>query len=230
MCKGYLLAAFWFVQVVSASIADAALVAYTDQSAFMTALPGSATTLDFDSVTAPFVINDGDTLGGITFNYNFGPGAPVDIQVSSSIDTGYATTSGINFLGTTDADIFQDDDDFTLGLSAVSAIGLYIITAEDPGVTLFNGDIQLTTGSGLALLDVSAIQQTLSDGSLVYFLGLINTSESFTTASLTTPNSSGGFLYNIDDITTSVAAVPLPAALWLFVSGLLGLLTTCRRN
>ena len=210
------------------SIANAALVTYTDQAAFMAALPGTTTTLNFETVTVPFVINSGDTVDGITFNYNFGPGQPVDMQVSSSIDTGYATTSGTNFLGTTDADIFLDDDDFTMDFAAVSAIGLYIITAETPNFTLFDDDIQLTAGGGTAYLDVSALQSTLSDGSLVYFLGLIDTTGSFTTASLTTPNSSTGFYYNIDDITTS--AVPLPGALWLFVSGLLGLITVSRRR
>ena len=149
------------------------------------------------------------------------------MQVSSSTDTGYATTSGTNFLGTTDADIFQDDDDFSMDFSAVSAIGMYFITAETPNFTLFDDDIQLTAGGGTAMLDVDALQLTLSDGSLVYFLGLIDTTGSFITASLDTPNSSGGFLYNIDDITTSV--IPLPGALWLFVSGLVGLIATRRR-
>jgi hypothetical protein len=207
---------------------NAALVTYTDQAAFMAALPGTATTLDFESVTAPFIINSGDTLDGITFNYNFGPGQQVDMQVSSSTETGYATTSGTNFLGTTDADIFLDGDDFTMDFAAASAIGLYIITAETPNFTLFDDDIQLTAGGGKALLDVDAVQSTLSDDSLVYFIGLINTTGNFTTASLLTHNSSEGFLYNIDDITTS--AVPLPGAFWLFGSGLAGLIAVRRRR
>ena len=228
MEKSRLQVALCTVLALAGSVANAAFVTYANQAAFMAALPGTATTLDFESVTAPFIINSGDTLDGITFNYNFGPGQPVDMQVSSSTDTGYATTSGTNFLGTTDADIFLDDDDFSMDFSAVNAIGLYIITAETPNFTLFDDDIQLSAGSGTALLDVSAIQQTLSDGSLVYFLGLIDTSGNFTTASLDTPNSSEGFLYNIDDITT--AAVPLAGAFWLFGSGLAGLIAVCRRR
>ena len=70
---------------------------YTDRAAFMAALPGAANTLDFDSGTAPFTINSGDTLGGITFSYSFATPS-VTMQVSSSADTGYATTSGTNFL------------------------------------------------------------------------------------------------------------------------------------
>lgn len=228
MKKSRLQVALCAVLALAGSVANAALVTYTNQAAFMAALPGTVTTLDFESVTAPFIINSGDTLDGITFNYNFGPGQPVDMQVSSSLDTDYATTSGTNFLGTDDADIFLDDDDFSMDFSAVNAIGLYIITAETPNFTLYDDDIQLTAGSGTAFLDVDALQFTLSDGSRVYFLGLIDTSGNFTTASLDTPNSSEGFLYNIDDITTSV--VPLPGALWLFVSGLLGLITVRRRR
>ena len=214
--------------LLTSPASNAALVTYTDQAAFMSALPGTATTLNFESVTAPFVINSNDTVDGITFNYDFGSGKPVDMQVSSSLDTGYATTSGTNFLGTTDADIFLDDDDFTMDFAAASAIGLYIITAETPNFTLFDDDIQLTAGGGTAFLDVTALQSTLSVGSLVYFIGLIDTTGSFTTASLTTPNSSTGFFYNIDDITTS--AVPLPGAFWLFGSGLVGLIAVRRRR
>jgi hypothetical protein len=213
---------------LTSPVSNATLVTYTDQATFMAALPGAATTQNFESVTAPFVINSGDTLGGITFNYDFGPGQPVDMQVSSSTDTGYATTSGTNFLGTDDADIFLDDDDFTMDFAATSAIGLYIITAETPNFTLFDDDIQLTAGGSTAFLNVGALQSTLSDGSLVYFIGLIDTSGSFTTATLDTPNSSEGFLYNIDDITTS--AVPLPGAFWLFGSGLAGLIAVRRRR
>lgn len=228
MKKSQLQVVLCTVLALAGSVANAALVTYTDQAAFMAALPGTATTLDFESVTAPFIINSGDTLDGITFNYNFGPGQPVDMQVSSSTDTGYATTSGTNFLGTTDADIFLDDDDFTMDFAAISAIGLYIITAETPNSTLFDDDIQLTAGGGTASLDVTALQSTLSDGSLVYFIGLIDTTGSFTTASLNTPNSSTGFYYNIDDITTAV--VPLPGAFWLFGSGLAGLIAVRRRR
>lgn len=227
MKNSHLQVAMFVVLTLVSSVANAAFVTYTDQAAFMAALPGTANTLDFEGVTAPLIVNSGDTLDGITFNYSFGP-PPVDMKISSSTDTGYATTSGTNFLGTEDADIFLDDDDFSMDFAAASAIGLYIITAETPNFTLFDDDIQLTAGGGTALLDVSAIQQTLSDGSLVFFIGLIDTTGSFTTASLDTPNSSTGFLYNIDDITTAV--VPLPGALWLFVSGLAGLIATRRRH
>ena len=146
----------------------------------------------------------------VTDGAQFGGGGPFD------------TTSGANFLGTDSSDLFLDDDDFSMSFAASNAIGFSVVTAEIPGFSLFDDDIQLTVGSTTALLDVGAVQQTLGDGSLVFFLGLIDDSVAFTTASLSTPNSSRSFLYNIDDITTAV--VPLPGALWLFGSGLVGLL------
>lgn len=217
------------VMLYFSSASNAALVAYTDQSDFMAALTGTSTTLDFDSLTTPTIINSGDTLDGITFTYNFGS---TDMVVTDGNQFGgggpYDTTSGSNFLGTDDADIFLDDDDFTLSFGAANAIGMYFITAEEPGTSIFDNDIQLTAGLGTAFLDVGNVQATLGDGALVFFLGLIDTTGTFSSASIDTPNSSGAFLYNIDDIT--VSAVPLPGALWLFGSGLIGLLALRRRS
>jgi len=210
-------------------IAHAAIITYTDQVTFLTALPGSASTLDFDSVAAGTLIPSGSAVGGITFSYDFGT---TSMAVTDGNQFGgggpFSTTSGSNFLGTDGSDLLLDDDDFSMSFASSNAIGLFLITAETPGFSIFDNDIQLTVGSTTALLDVSNVQQTLSDGSLVFFLGLIDDSASFTTASLSTPNSSGAFLYNIDDIT--LAAVPVPAAFWLFGSGMMGLLALGRRR
>jgi hypothetical protein len=217
------------VMIYSSSASNAALIAYTDQSNFMAALTGTSITLDFDSLATPTIINSGDTIGGITFAYNF---SGTDMVVTDGNQFGgggpYNTTSGSNFLGTDDADIFQDDDDFALSFGAANAIGMYFITAEEPGTSIFDDDIQLTAGSATALLDVDDLQLTLGDGALVFFLGLIDTTGTFNSASITSPNSSGAFLYNIDDITTS--AIPLPGAFWLFGTGLVSLFALHRRS
>ncbi len=215
--------------VIFASTGHAAPVTYTNQADFLAALPGPASTLDFDSVAAGTLIAPGGAVGGITFSYNFGV---TSMAVTDGNQFGgggpFATTSGSNFLGTDDTDLFLDDDDFGMGFAASNAIGFFVITAETPGVSLFDDDIQLTVGSTTALLDVNAVQQTLSDGALVFFLGIIDDSAAFTSANLSTPNSSGAFLYSLDDITTS--AVPLPAAFWLFGSGLAVLLALRKRR
>lgn len=208
----------------------AATTTYTDPAAFLAALPGAANRLDFDSSAAGALIPSGSSLGGLTFTYNFGGGSLVATDGNQFGGGGpFDTTSGANFLGTDNSDLIIDDDDFTLDFAASNAIGFSVITAETPGFSLFDDDIQLSVGGTTALLDVDAVQQTLADGSLVFFIGLIDDSASFTTASLSTPNSSDSFFYNIDDIVTT-SAVPVPGALWLFGSGLAGLIALSKRK
>jgi hypothetical protein len=49
-----------------------AVSSFTDQAAFLAVLPGTAQTVDFDSVAGGTPIADGAALGGMTFNYNLG--------------------------------------------------------------------------------------------------------------------------------------------------------------
>ncbi len=174
-------------------IGQAAPATYTDQAAFTAALPGPGTTEDFDGIAAGTVIASGTSVGGITFTYNLDG---VQLKVSDAYDT----TSSANFLGTEDADILQDGDDLSLGLAPVNAIGLYLMTTD----TLADGDLSLTAGGATAALVAADVQQTLADGSTVYFLGIIDPETAFTSASLTTIGG-GSFLYNLDDITTAQA-------------------------
>jgi hypothetical protein len=164
-------------------------MAYTDYAVFMADLPGLATTLDFDSLAAGTTIANGVTVGGITVNYNFGG---VQMIVTDVFDT----TSPPNFLGTDDADVLQDGDDFNLSFSPVNAIGIFFITAD----IMFDNDIKLTAGGLTAGLDASAGGTPLPDGGIPYFLGIINDMNTFTSASITTIGG-GFFLYNVDDIT-----------------------------
>jgi len=217
MKKSYLSGTLCAAIVFASSVSNAALVTYTDQAAFMAALPGPASTLDFDSLAAGTTIANGDTIDGITFNYDF---AGVQMQV---VDV-FNTTSSPNFLGTNDADVLQDGDDFSLSFGATNAIGMFFITSD----AMFDDDITLTAGGtsvGLFAADAGA---DLGDGGIPYFLGIIDDMNTFTTADITTLG--GGFyLYNIDDITTATV-VPLPGALWLFGSGLAGLLAFRKRS
>ncbi len=113
----------------------------------------------------------------------------------------YATTSAPNFLGTNDGGVFHDGDDFTLSFLPGNAVGLHFISA-DP---LIDGDLTVTAGGVTASLDVDDVQETLPDGSRVYFLGIIDDQASFRQAKIVAL-AGGFFLYNVDDIMTLPAA------------------------
>ena len=79
------------------------------------------------------------------------------------------------------------------------------------------GDIHLVTSADTAR-NADTINMNLADGGLAYYLGLTSPT-SFTSATIQFDAAAvETFFYNVDDITT--AAVPLPRALWLFLSGL----------
>lgn len=209
--------------LLASAVAQAGLLAYTSRVEFMTAaasLGGAAQTVDFESLAAGTVIDSGTGVGGVAFHYDFGG---VRLQVGST----YPTTSGDRYLGTDDGGVLQDGDDIRLTFGPTRAIGLYVISAD----TLFDGDITLTTGGTSALLraDTVGVQQTLPDGSKVYFLGLIDDSGSFGSVLLGTIGL-GAFFYNVDDIVRVGAArnVPLPGTLASSLLAL-GLLAALRR-
>lgn len=199
---------------VFASSVNAALVNYTQESAFLAALGGNGTTVDFESQITGDIINSGNSIGDISFSYTVGP-PPTSMMVASD----FLTTSGNNYLGLDDAgnyNLFIAGDEFSISfVNPVYALGMYFISG-DP---LLSGDIQLVTDSGTAT-NSDVIDITLGDGGLAYYIGLVSDT-SFTSASIQfDPNAAGTFLYSVDDITTSVSAVPVPATIWLFVSGL----------
>lgn len=199
----------FILATITCGTANAAITTYTDQASFFSALPGSASTLDFDSLTAGTTIADGGKVDGITFDYDFGG---VQLQVTDVFNS----PSSPNSLGTDDGDLLQDGDEFGLSFGPVNAIGLLFITADQ----MFDDDIILSAGGTSVGLSVADAGTDLGDGGIPYFLGIIDETNMFTTADIT--NIGGGFfLYNVDDITTSV--VPIPGALYLFATGFIAL-------
>lgn len=192
--------------VVSSSSACADLITFVDRASFDAA--GPVNLIDFESAL-PGTVSGGSTLSGITFSYNFG-------AVSLTVDDLFDTTSGTKYLGTDDGGVLQDGDDLTFSFSPAGGFGVYIIS-QDP---LLDGDFTLTSGSATASLSAASVQQTLGDGSSVWFLGLrTNSTDTFSSAVLETHGGGGAFLYNLDDIVTAnVTAVPEPSSAVLLLT------------
>jgi len=203
-------------------------VTFTNSTAFSTAIGAyTATTQDFESSTAGNVVTNGGTLGGITFNYN----ALASLGVSMQIRDDFSANSGNNYLGTDDLDgLFQGGDGFSINFSSANAIGMFFISGDE----LFDEDIALTvnntSGTTVSLLS-SLPELTLSDGSFVHFLGVVDDMNTFSSAAVSSPgcgSTPGCFFYNVDDITTAATPssnqVPAPPVIALLLVGLIPML------
>ena len=184
--------------LLSVAVQAAAPVGYTQYGSFSVMLSGPPSTLSFEAETPGTIIASGTAVAGITFVYDF---EGVQLKVSTETDTGYSTTSSVAFLGTNDADILQDGDSLSLSFSPVSALGLYLITADE----MADNDVTLVAGGTSVSLVAAHVQTTLPDGSKVYFLGVSGADSAFTSAELMTAGN-GAFLFNVDDIVTATAA------------------------
>ena len=190
--------------------AQAAVVAFTDSTAFGTAIAGfQSTTLNFDSQVANTTIADGGTVEGVTFQHAISDGAGgfYDLIIA---DSGL-TTSGSNYLGVADSASYQfiDGDEFTMDFGkTVHAIGLFVIGAQG---SILENHITITADTGSSASNGTA-ESSLADSSDAFFIGLIDT-DGFQKTTLSSLFDTGGgpdagYFFAIDDITYSV--VPLP--------------------
>jgi hypothetical protein len=206
------------VGVLGSGMAQATVVGYTDQADFLAAISGlpGQQNQGFDAQTAGNLIPSGASAGNVTFTYGFGGFA---IQVLND----YLTTSGSNYLGTDGDGIFLAGDAFTMTFSqAVNAVGLFVISGE----IIYAGDFSLSTGAGSVMNSdlTDSTFGTLSDGGQVFFLGLADLDQAFTSATFASGLQGGDFLFNVDDIRTAsaTASVPEPSSILLVSMGMIG--------
>jgi hypothetical protein len=203
--------------VLYTALATASPIGFTDRTAFDAATSGLSgmNTLDFDSLAVGSL--GAGPFQGISFTFSIGGGF-----VANVVDA-YDTTSGANALGTNGDSTFLAGDSFTMSFAnPTQAVGLYVIASD----ILFPGDFTLATPGG-SVGNAGSASATLPDFGKVFFLGLYDPSQAFSSATLTS-NNGADFLFNVDDIRgqsdagQSTTPVPEPTSLLLFGIGLLG--------
>ncbi|HEY3754997.1 MAG TPA: hypothetical protein VGL42_02495 [Opitutaceae bacterium] len=180
--------------------ASAQVATYANVSDYAAAASlGGYSTQDrtFDSDLSGTVIPSGGSADGIVFTYPPGDFGGFSLQV----DSGFDTTSGVNYLGTTGDGSFLSGDSFTMTFShPVEGVGLFVIS----GGNNIDGDYSLGVAQGTALSSgmTDSTFGTLPDGGNVYFVGLIesNPADSFTTATFSSVDGGFGIPFNVDDI------------------------------
>lgn len=193
---------------------------FTDSTAFNTAIRSHTTsTLNFDSSSAGDSIADGSALSGITFNYPALDALGISMQILDS----FSTTSGANYLGTDSGGAFLGGDSFQLSFASINAIGMFFLSGDELEDNDISLSVTVASVTRQAFLS-SAVVSTLTDGSFVYFLGLLDETNTFSNVDVVS-TCEGCYEFNVDDITTATAAstVPTPSVLWLLLVGLLPL-------
>ena len=185
-----------------ATSAKADVTVYTDAAAYASAITSNgytSTVLDFESVSAGSTFVSGSTIGHIDFDGFVAP----NLLVTDD----FATTSGANYLGMSDpgfANQFIGGFDFDMQFSDSHAIGMFVISSEIPNFSIFDNDIVIDVpGVGTAPIDIDDLQGTVG-GDNVFFIGLIDTMSTFTTARVRyDPTAISAIVFNIDDISTA---------------------------
>lgn len=215
LCKASLLV------VASTQLANATIVVYTDYSAWESAAqalsPYPTLSQDFESID-PQALSTGDnsffTSSGVTSIYISGdPGfnAIDDSATSDSFGGTLSPNGSTYYLGETNGSVPS--------LSFYPFAGVYPIPAFGA---------EWVTGGNL-VMDVRGISVSFADylptGS--GFLGVVE-DQGHTLNDLTLRSTSGAAYFGMDE--ASYVVTPIPAAVWLFGSGLLGLIGLARRK
>lgn len=203
-----------FSVICLSGYANASTMTFTDSASFFAALPGPSSTQDFEGIPAFTVIPDGSSIDNITYRSNILTG---DLTVNNFV----STTSGQHYLGSAIERPFFSGDELSFNFSApVQAFGLFVTGRADQDRIVGN-DLQLA-GGGVSVFNANSAERALVGDREAFFMGLINP-DGFTEAQLISFGDPANpfFSFNVDDLTTVTAVVPLPPAVLFFASGLL---------
>lgn len=169
----------------------------------------------------------------VTSDFSFGSGTPFGgVTTLDGIEITLTTTNTQPFGIGSFRDLINTDPAFvTFTFSdpiSVFELAVSRILPPDEFLTDFNIGLPTLLTGDLVILDgviTSSQSGDFGDGTL-YWSGLNTTSVTFTIGNL--PDSTAGPALAVDEF--GIHAVPVPAAIWLFGSGLLGLISVAKRK
>lgn len=209
------------VGIVMSATARAAVVTFDDESAFL-ASAGDVTVENFNSFTTQQSFDTGSiTLDDFTLsttgpvvggdNNYIGPTLPGSLALSNFDDTPivWARSAGAGNVAADPVDVVFSFDDPTM------VFGAWYLDLNNAGLT----DITLSDGT--------VVDPPVSNA--IGFFGFVSDT-AFSSVIFRTSVANDGF--GVDNVTYSsnLAPVPLPAAIWIFGSGLIGLIAIARRK
>jgi len=204
--RGALLALALAGACAATAPARAQVTPFTSRAGFLAALPGAAATISFEAFAPGTLLPSGAPLGGgVTVSYAIGDGAGgfLTLAVVDRFDTTSGTRSlGVDDPANQDQLLLGDELDFAIA-GGTPAFGLSLVTGD----ALLLGDVRLVTDQGEAA-NGAAVEATLPDGGLVYFVGLVAPAPVAQVSLRYGAGAAGAAFFNLDDVTL----VPEPGA------------------
>ena len=215
--------------VLAASSSSAALLVFNDRSAWQAAAGGAGDLFEnFDSKTIDEVYGMATpvTEGFITWSVDGGSDDSWRIDAPPATFGSIPSVNGSTYVTTLAFEINSGFGDTMATFSSVRALGFDYAGASYSST---NTNITLTTSNG-DTVSVEALSSGNSFVGLLYTEGETFNSLRWDALSLDA-NGSGQIAMGVDNVEAfSVSAVPVPAAAWLFGTGLLGLISIAKRK